>query len=384
MTQQANPFDAMGQSFNALQGAWEVGEANRDKRTRTNALAAYSQAATPEAQQNALTPLVALGDFETLSAARQHREHNALDSTRRYAGASAGAGRYAEAANTAAGAGQVELAQQFMQLDRGSLDAARSRGERGAAAVYSALQLPADQRAAYIGQHRELASELGVTPEQLASIDWTNDAAMRAVADQWQDASKLAGDVSLQRFGDQVQTVRTGPTGSQVLDSREIPETRAEQTDRRQVDYREQTDQRDFGYRQGRDQADDKYRDRALEVRRAVNSTGDVVGPVLAKVAASGEDALTEGERLIFDRYQQGGQQSGGFGMGVTPPPADAPLPSPASGPAPQPAPSRASSSGGPVGSRQNPARPSTPQEAASLPSGAFFVDPSGTVRQRP
>lgn len=47
MTQQANPFDAMGQSFNALQGAWDQGTRNQagrayasgDQRGAANALA---------------------------------------------------------------------------------------------------------------------------------------------------------------------------------------------------------------------------------------------------------------------------------------------------------------------------------------------------------
>lgn len=300
--------------------AFNAGQQARDRRDRRNALAAYSQAATPEAQQNALNPLVAMGDFETLGAAREHREQNAFDATRRAAGAAAGAGRYREAADVASGAGQVDLAAQFMQLDRGALEGARVRGERGAAVIYSALQLPAQQRAAYVAQHQDLASELGISPEQLSQVDFANDGAMRALADQWLDASKLAGDISLQRFGDAVQTVRTGPGGSTVLDSREIPQTRAEQFEREQFGYRREQDRLDNEYRAGRAEAEDAYRRWQME-----NSLtrSDIEGQVLRKALEVGADALTAEERAVYDRAVHV-SQGGGFGFGLEPSPSPA------------------------------------------------------------
>ncbi|HZV84234.1 MAG TPA: hypothetical protein VFF48_04525, partial [Brevundimonas sp.] len=227
----------------------------------------------------------------------------------------------------------TELAQHLLTLDRGALDAAKTRGERAAAVAYAILQLPADQRATYAAQHQDLAADIGVPLDQ---VDWTNDAQIRATADGWLDASKMAGDVTLQRFGDNVQTVRTDRRGTEVLDNREIPVTRAEQLDRQQVEYRQQTDQRDFGYRQQRDQADDQYREKALEVRGTINSAGDVLGPILATVAQSGPETLSPGQREIYDRYIEGGQTGAGFGFGApTPPPAGA---APAAAPARTPA----------------------------------------------
>lgn len=74
-------------------------------------------------------------------------------------------------------------------------------------------------------------------------------------------------------------------------------------------------------YREGRANADDKYREAELDYRRDAlttpNSTGDVLAPILSKVATMGPDALTEGERAIWDRYVQSGQGGGWGGMGM-------------------------------------------------------------------
>lgn len=345
--------------------AYGAGRDNRDRTTRQNALGAYSTADTPEAQQNALRPLVGLGDFETLEAARGHQERNAFDRTRRDAGAAAGAGRYGEAANLAAGAGQVDLAQQFMQLDRGALEAAKTRGERGAAAIYSAIQLPPPQRAAYIAQHQGLAAELGITPEQLQAVDFTNDTAMRALADQWQDASKLAGDISLQRFGDSVQTVRTGPSGTDVLDSREVPQTRAETFERQQFGYRQDQDSIDNQYRDSRAQAEDAYRQ--WQMQNSV-SRSDIEGQVLQRAIQGGVEALTPEEKAVYDRAVSTSQ--GGFlGQMTSAPPAAAAA---TASPPPR---QQAQSAGGSPGAG-NPARPQTEADYAALPPGALFIDP--------
>jgi hypothetical protein len=97
--------------------------------------------------------------------------------------------------------------------------------------------------------------------------------------------------------------------------------------------------ERDF--RERRAAADDSYRDSELEVRRDAltipNSTGDVLAPILAKVATTGVAGLTEGERAIWERYQQSGQNpfaalmAGGVGAPVAAAPispaANDPLP---------------------------------------------------------
>lgn len=336
--------------------SFNAGRDNRDRTTRQNALSAYSVADTPEAQQNALRPLVGLGDFETLGAARGYREQTAFDDTRRRAGAAAEAGRYGEAANMAAGAGQVDLAQSFMQLDKGTLDAAKTRGERASAVVYSALQLPPERRAAYLAQHQDLASELGVTPDVMASIDYSDDRTLRAIADQWLDASKLAGDISLQRFGDNVQTVRTGPAGTAVLDSREIPQTRAETFEREQFGYRKSQDALDREFRYDRAEADDAYR--AWQMDNSVGRS-DIEGRVLQKAIQQGAASLTPEEKAVYERAVST-SQGDGFSLGQF------------TGPAPAPA---APAAQAPQGGQQA-ARPQTEADFNALPSGSLYIDP--------
>lgn len=337
--------------------AYGAGQQNRDKRERRNALSLYSQADTPEAQQNALRPLVALGDFDTLESARGYREKTDFDATRRRVAPMVSAGRYGEAANAAAGDGQVDLAQQFMQLDKGALDAARTRGERGAAVIYSALALPPEQRGAYIAQHQDLAAELGVASDVLQSLDFSNDAGMRALADKWQDASKLAGDITLQRFGDKVQTVRTGVAGSDVLDEREIPQTRAETFEREQFGYRKGQDALDREFRYDRAEADDAYR--AWQMQNSVGRS-DIEGRVLQKAIQQGAAALTPEEKAVYERAVST-SQGGGFNLSQF---TGQPGPAPA-------APAAQTPQGG-----QQAARPQTEADFNALPSGSLYIDP--------
>ena len=92
--------------------------------------------------------------------------------------------------------------------------------------------------------------------------------------------------------------------------------------------------QSDLGFRQGesewerqfresRASADDNYRKEELGVRREAltvpNSTGDVLAPILSKVAPVGVEGLNEGERLIWERYQQSGQNPFAALMGGQP-----------------------------------------------------------------
>lgn len=76
--------------------------------------------------------------------------------------------------------------------------------------------------------------------------------------------------------------------------------------------FRQDESQWERQFREGRAQADDSYRAQELDYRREAltvpNSTGDVIAPILSKVATMGVEGLTEGERLIWERYQQSGQ----------------------------------------------------------------------------
>lgn len=337
----------------------------------------------PNNRRAALATLAGIGDFETASRLSEFDDRRRSDDTRDRIAPMVRSGEYGEAAREAGASGQVDLARSLFAMSADDLQATKHRGQQGASAIYAALALPPEQRAGYMAQHQRIAADAGITPDQFAAFDWSNDGALRAVADRWLEASKLAGDVSLQRFGDNVQTVRTGVSGSEVLDSREVPVTRAEQLDRTRVNYAQETDRRDFDYKREQDRIDNDYRTSRAEAEDTYrrwqmenpNSRGDVEGQILNKAVRDGVESLRPEERAIYDRYLESGQQAGGFGMGATPPPAGAAVPT---------APARAPSGGGASGTRENPARPSTPQEAATLPSGAFFLDPSGSVRQRP
>lgn len=363
--------------------AFNAGQQQRDRTERRNALSRFANAATPEEQQNALRPLAALGDFQTLEATRTYREGNAFDQARQQAAPMVREGRYGDAARTAAAGGQVDLAQQLMQLDRESLVAAKARGERAAATVYAALQLPPERRAAYIGRHQGLASELGVTPEMLQAFDFSNDAELRAMADQWMDTSKLAGDVSLQRFGDSVQTVRTGVDGTTVLDSRTVPQTRAETFEREQFAHRRDQDRQDNAYRQSRAEAEDAYR--AWQMDNSL-SRSDIEGRVLQKAINDGYGALSAEEKQVYDRAVSTSQSVGFGGFGGYGAQPGAPAQSaPATARAAAPATARqVPAAGGDGRTAGSAATVQTEDDFNRLPVGAWFVNPAdGRVMQK-
>lgn len=211
---------------------FNAGRQHRDARERRNALTAYAQSG----DEASLAPLIGQGDFATLSAAREHRQGGERERVRREAGSMAAGGDYAGATRTAIQSGDLDMAQALQRLDRGQLEAAQEIGQRGAAVVLSTLNIrgntpqeTAQLRFDYIAQnHHDLAAQLNVTPEQLQAMDLSDDNMLRATADSWRNLSDLAGTISTRRFGDSYQTVRTGPSGTSVIDTQEIPETRAE------------------------------------------------------------------------------------------------------------------------------------------------------------
>lgn len=369
--------------------AYTAGQENRDRTVRRNALANYAQATDDTARQNALSPLIGMGDFQTVDLARQYQEGNALSNTRREVAPLVAEGRYGEAANRAASAGQTDLAGQFMQLDQASLRSAQTRGQRGASVIYSALALPDDQIGPYLQQHGDLAQELGVDPSRLANVNGGSRAMLRSLADQWLDASKLAGEVSLQRFGDSVQTVRTGPSGSQVLDSREIPQTRAETLDRDRFNFTRQTNERDFTYQQSRDSTNDAYRNSRAEAEDAYRawqmnggnvSRSDVEGRVLLKAIEGGVANLTPEEKQVYDRAVT---TSGGMGYGAPMAPPPGVQGAQPQQPAQRQSQPRQQGQAAQQGTATNPARPQSAAEAAALPQGTYFLTPTGELRQR-
>lgn len=348
---------------------------------------------TDPRRASALSDLVRMGDFETINSLNGLDDRRRSEDTRNRIAPDIRDGRLGMAARTAAADGQTELATSLYQMDRADLSNVATRGERGASALYAALALPKEQRSAYMAQHRDLATDAGISPEQFASFDWSNDQAVRSVADRWQDASKMAGEVSLQRFGDNVQTVRTGPSGTQVLDSREVPQTRAEQLDASRVNYAQSSDQRDYRYRETRDQADDAYRNSRAASEDAYrkwqqenpNSRGDVEGVVLSKAVREGAAALSTEEKAIYDRYLASSSSTGNELLGLLGGGAPGTQPGGQPTPAQRPAPVQPGRGGpaGAAGTQQNPARPRTTAEAQALPAGSYFLDPSGNLIQR-
>ena len=326
-----------------------------------------------------MSDLVRLGDFETVNSLAAFDDRRRSEETRDRIAPDVRAGRYGSAAREAAAAGDTDLAQSLYQMDRADLSNVAQRGERGASALYSVLALPKEQRASFMAQHQNLAADAGITPEQFASFDWSNDAMVRAVADKWQAASRMAGEITLQRFGDDVHPVRSGPGGMDVLPGGvTAPETRAERRDDRRIAYAQDSDARDFRYRSERDAVDDDYRAGRAEADDAYrrwqmenpNSRGDIEGVVLGKAVRDGAAALSPEEKAIYDRYLSSGS-SGGIGGYLTPPApvAAAPL---------QPGRGGAPGRGGGAGSSQSaPARVASQEEFDRLPSGAWFVNPA-------
>lgn len=342
---------------------------------------------------SAISDLVRMGDFETVNSLSGFDDRRRAEDTRNRIAPDIRDGRFGNAAREAAADGQTELATSLFQMDKAELTNVQMRGERGASALYSVLALPKEQRAGYMAQHQDLATDVGISPQQFASFDWSNDDMVRTVADKWQQTSKLAGDITVQRFGDEVHPVRTGPSGMEVLSGGvTVPETRAEKRDDRRIGYAETSDQRDHDFRRERAEADDAYRNSRAASEDAYrkwqqenpNSRGDVEGVVLSKAVREGATALSPEEKAIYDRYLASSSSSGDLlGLLGGAPGAPGAQPAPAQRPAPTPMrPAR----GGPpsaAGSQSNPARPRTTAEAQALPPGTFFLDPSGNLIQR-
>ena len=349
-------------------GAYQAGQDNRTQRQRRNALQGYD--GTPGSLRDVSTNLIRSGDMS--GAGDLMSVGQGVNALRGVVASSdrARQGDYRGASQAAAGEGQVDLARQFMALDQGQLEAAQQRGRQGASALLAALSLPPEQRASYMTQYLPLAEEMGIGRARFEQIDWSNDAMIRAQASTWLDASKLAGDISVQRFGDEAVTMRVSPAGSEVVGRLPIPESRQERFARDQFAYRQEQDQADRDYRVQRDREEDALR---REQREAM-SRSDVEGAVLAKATREGLESLNPAERQIYDRATALPNASPWGGVPGLP----AATPPGISRPAPQAAqqPQRGQQAGGNGASPDAPARPQTQQDLDRLPSGAYYVDP--------
>lgn len=337
-------------------GAYQAGAQQRTDRTRRNAFANYD--GSPNALRAGSVALMQAGDTEGAhNALTAGAGMNALGG-QIAASEPASRGDYRGASRAAAGAGQVDLARQFSALDQEGLKTAQERGRMASSAIFAALNLPPEQRAGYMAQYRPIADELGIDASRFDGIDWTNDALLRSQAETFMEASQLAGEITLQKFGDNAVTVRTDGRGStQLGEPIAIPESRQERFAQKEFDYRQQQDSAEMDYRYSRAEAEDAWR--RWEAENSVTRS-DVEGRVLQKAITQGADTLTAAERQVYDRAVAMPAQSQGWG---------ATMPSP-TGAAPQ----QAGAPGN--GSQQSPARPATQADLDRLPVGAFYVDP--------
>ena len=179
-------------------------------------------------------------------------------------------------------------------------------------ALAPVLGLPADQQVAgYAEANRYLEGEgFGMDPNM------SNPAMASAVA----VGSAIGGDSFLDN-----------QRGDRTLVENQRQAQAAETYRNRDLEFRQGESEWERQYRLSRAAADDNYRAQELDYRRDAltipNSTGDVLAPILNKVATMGEGALNPGEAAIWKRYQDSGQAAGMWGAppalpGVTAPPA--------------------------------------------------------------
>ena len=192
---------------------------------------------------------------------------------------------------------------------RGQRQRTERRSVQGGA-LAPVLGLPADQQAAgYAEANRYLEGEgFGMGPNMSPS-GVTSAVGASMGADSFLDNQR----------GDRVQS------------EAERQNVAAENYRNQDLTFRQGESEWERQYRLSRASADDQYRAQELDLRREAltipNSTGDVLAPILNKVATMGEAALNSGEAAIWKRYQDSGQAAGMWGAppalpGVTAPQA--------------------------------------------------------------
>lgn len=189
--------------------------------------------------------------------------------------------------------------------------------ERGvtAGALAPTMGLPEDQRAPALGSVAQYLQGQGYNFDPNTSPAGVNAAVGAGMgADSWMDNAR----------GDRSQY------------EQERAARAAEDYRKTDLGFRQGESEWERQYREGRATAQDDQFNRDLEYRRDAltvpNSTGDVLAPILSKVSTMGVEALNDGERLIWERYQQSGQNPFAALMGGQPggaPPAPAPQAAP-------------------------------------------------------
>lgn len=345
--------------------AYAAGDQARTKRKAQNALAMY--ASDPEGAVNALTMVdpAKAASLQELSDSR--RKARARDT----AAPLVSQGNYTGAAKAVA-ASDPTFAKSLLDLDKSALEHTQRVGEVGASVLMSTLSLPSDQRKAFALSHADEIKATGIPANLIEGFDWGNDQLIKATATKFIGINKLAGEVSAQRFGDDVYSVETGPGGARVGPKPllKVPASRAERLATTRAD-------------QDRSDSDRRYaldRERLDVTRESANelSFGNVVGKIAQKLADGAE--LTPGEGEVWKTYQTQKQDPFMASLSEGQPSAPAAQPSTPRPPGPRQQPPMKS---GDAGTRANPHRPRSPADAANLPKGSFFVDPTGTLRQR-
>jgi hypothetical protein len=276
------------------------------------------------------------------------------------------------AAAIQAAGGNIEQATQIIdwsqRADESERAAVLNRTKIMAPILHRAAGLPYEQRRAFIAQNAQVLGSAGFTPEQLTQFDPSDDN-IRALSDTALGFEAVLGSYSQRVVGDEVRTYRTNPYGVERTGSEAVPYSRDEARDDKRLELEEDR----VGI--------------AREQLTLPNSTGDIYAPLLARYARG--EQLSPQETEIVQSILSRGQGGDDFSAPLPGVPQPAPMVGP-NGAAPAnrsgitPGAATPPQAAGGMGTRQNPARPRTPQEAASLPSGAFFVDPSGAIRQRP
>lgn len=165
MTEQANPFDAFGQSFNALQGAW-------DQRTRNQAGRAYASGDAA----GATNALYAGGMISEGNAARTQQR---ADETREHSGRMTDAlrgGNHAAAAALARTPEELQVLQTFKQnASEQEVAEASQRAGRIAAIGQGLRGIPDPQER--LRRAQALAPQFGMTPADL-TLEMMEDGAL--------------------------------------------------------------------------------------------------------------------------------------------------------------------------------------------------------------
>lgn len=171
MTYQANPFDAMGQSFNALQGAWDQG-------TRNKAGRAYA-AGDMEGASNALGMGGMIPEAQAMRGQMRADEDRARGTQMTEAlrgGDMPGAQALARTPEELA-----QLQEFAANATKAERDAAAANAGRMAAVAEAVKQLPAEQQRAAVLQY---AQQFGVDPAQIPeqiSPEWIEGIRVQAL-----------------------------------------------------------------------------------------------------------------------------------------------------------------------------------------------------------